>query len=235
MITVRFNFHSCFTVELDSHIFIFDYYKSADKKDCLKKLDNNKQTIFFASHRHGDHFSKDIFEYRSYFKDVRYVLSDDIWMKNSEEEIDFVKPNSSYKFGDVEVVTLKSTDEGVAFLIKTEGKCVYHAGDLHWWYWEENGAEYVRTWGEKYIKEIEKIKNEDIDVAFVLLDPRMKSGYGEGMSEFLKRVPKAKNVFPMHMWGAYSLINDYLKTNEGKVYKDKLFVISEENEEFIIE
>ena len=37
--------------------------------------------------------------------------------------------------GSVQVETLKSNDEGVAFLVTAEGRTIYHAGDLNWWYW----------------------------------------------------------------------------------------------------
>ena len=32
---------------------------------------------------------------------------------------------------------LKSTDEGVAFLVEVNGVVIYHAGDLNWWHWDE--------------------------------------------------------------------------------------------------
>ena len=38
--------------------------------------------------------------------------------------------------------TLKSTDEGVAFLLNYIGNTVYHAGDLNLWVWKEESREY---------------------------------------------------------------------------------------------
>ena len=35
-----------------------------------------------------------------------------------------------------EIRTLRSTDEGVAFVVHYAGKTIYHAGDLNWWHWE---------------------------------------------------------------------------------------------------
>ena len=34
------------------------------------------------------------------------------------------------------IASLKSTDEGVAFVVWAEGHSIYHAGDLNWWHWE---------------------------------------------------------------------------------------------------
>ena len=56
------------------------------------------------------------------------------------EEVTSMKAHESLVYGDgdgaVRIRTLKSTDEGVAFLVEAEGKSIYHAGDLNWWYWE---------------------------------------------------------------------------------------------------
>lgn len=44
--------HSCFVVEIEDCIFVFDYYKGK-----LPEFDKNKRIIFFVSHSHGDHFN----------------------------------------------------------------------------------------------------------------------------------------------------------------------------------
>ncbi len=36
-----------------------------------------------------------------------------------------------------EIRTLRSTDEGVAFVVHYAGKTIYHAGDLNWWHWKK--------------------------------------------------------------------------------------------------
>lgn len=42
--------HSCFVIEIEDCIFIFDYYKGE-----LPKFDKDKRIIFFVSHGHNDH------------------------------------------------------------------------------------------------------------------------------------------------------------------------------------
>ena len=66
--------------------------------------------------------------------------------------------------------TYESTDEGCAFLVRAEGRDIYHAGDLHWWHWigepeEENAA--MKT---GFIRQIDKMEDRNMDLAFMLLD-----------------------------------------------------------------
>ena len=52
-----------------------------------------------------------------------------------------VSPNQSYAVDDLLITTLKSSDEGVAFLIEAEGSVLYHAGDLNWWHWDKENSD----------------------------------------------------------------------------------------------
>ncbi len=65
--------HSCFVIEIEDCIFIFDYYKGE-----LPKFDKDKRIIFFVSHGHNDHFNPNIYQYAEYNPYVTYVLSDDL-------------------------------------------------------------------------------------------------------------------------------------------------------------
>lgn len=65
--------HSGFAVELENHIFLFDYYKGE-----IPKFDPKKSIVVFASHVHHDHYVEEIFELREQYPDVHYVLSSDI-------------------------------------------------------------------------------------------------------------------------------------------------------------
>ena len=128
--------HSCFSVELDNCILLFDYFEGS-----IPKFDNNKKIYVFSSHSHHDHYNKSIFDLRKIYSDVTYILSDDIKVNKSNDVI-FVKPDENIYVDSLEIKTLKSTDIGVAFIINVEGKSIYHAGDLNWWHWEgENTVE----------------------------------------------------------------------------------------------
>ena len=131
--------HSGFAVELENHIFLFDYYKGE-----IPKFDPGKGIVVFASHVHHDHYVEEIFELREQYSDVHYVLSSDIRRsakkfleeKQIEAQVSFLGIHQELELGEVRIQTLKSTDVGVAFLVECEGRTIYHAGDLNWWHWE---------------------------------------------------------------------------------------------------
>ena len=103
---------------------------------------------------------------------------------------------------------------GVAFLIEDNEKLIYHAGDLNDWVWEEESDAYNTEMTANYRKQIrllaEKLKHREIDVAFVVLDPRQEKDYDRGLCYFLESIA-AKQVYPMHYWDTPSIIDTFLK------------------------
>ena len=67
------------------------------------------------------------------------------------------------------------------------------------WYWEGEPDEDNRQMTSMYRAEINKIKGDHFDVAFVPLDPRQESHYADGMIYFLDNID-CKNVYPNHYW-----------------------------------
>lgn len=72
--------HSGFFVELEKSWFLFDYYRGQ-----IPTLPKGKDGYVFVSHRHVDHFNKEIFKLTEKQKDIRFILSDDIWEKRIPE------------------------------------------------------------------------------------------------------------------------------------------------------
>ena len=79
---------------------------------------------------------------REQYQEVYFVLSDDIPKKYDAPDVIWVSSDVKVTVAGCEITCLKSTDEGVAFLVKCGEKTVYHAGDLNWWHWEEESATY---------------------------------------------------------------------------------------------
>ncbi|NMA67748.1 MAG: MBL fold metallo-hydrolase, partial [Clostridiaceae bacterium] len=79
-VQVRYLHHSCFLIEINNSVFIFDYYKD----ECCGKrsLENgvfvpedfkDKENIFvFASHKHHDHFNPVIFSWSKMLPQIQY-------------------------------------------------------------------------------------------------------------------------------------------------------------------
>ena len=132
--------HSSFLVEMEQAALLFDYFEGK-----VPEIEADKPLIVFASHRHSDHFSAEIFRLAEKHPKIWYVLSDDIWKQRVPkpwlERTCFVGPKTELSLMEnvglpVVIRTLASTDEGVAFLIEAEGKRIFHAGDLNNWVWE---------------------------------------------------------------------------------------------------
>ena len=236
---VTYLYHSGFAVELEKHIFVFDYMKGK-----LPDWDGRKEIIFFASHKHPDHFVMDIFQWFGKYENLRYVLGSDIKLSDKYLECNGVDPcvktvitnagkNRTLELGDVKIETLRSTDEGVAFIVCTEGKTIYHAGDLNWWHWEGEADSWNTLMEKDYKKQISLIDGRHFDVAFVPLDPRLEWAYGLGMQEFLEHTD-TDHVFPMHMWDDYRTIDKYKKSDKGRQYADKVMEISRPGQEYAL-
>ena len=131
----------------------------------------------------------------------------------------------------IEIISLKSTDAGVAFVVKAEGRSIYHAGDLNWWHWEGEPYPFNENMEKDYKKEIDRIHGMHFDAAFVPLDPRLGKAYGWGMDYFLENT-RADKVFPMHMWEKYEWIGAYKKTLEGHRHAKQIVDIEEPGQEF---
>jgi len=224
--------HSGFLMEWDSCYWLFDYYKGE-----LPELKKDKKLYVFVSHNHRDHFNPVIFQLYESHHDITYILSSDVKLKHKEfpeigitkEKIDemmnkiiFVKPSTRYELNDNEgnriiLQTLKSTDCGVAFLLSYNGKSTYHAGDLNLWLWEGDSKQESNNMTANFQREMEHLKEMEIDFAFVPLDPRQEKFYDQGM-EYLLHTAKIKYVFPMHFWGKAEIIQQFKQSRTTDPY-----------------
>lgn len=205
--------HSGFLVETPDKYLLFDYWKGE-----IPSLNYKKKLYVFASHVHHDHYVKDIFKLENQCESVKYILSFDIERSNDwkkAEQVYFLDANESVEIDDLQIKTLCSTDEGVAFLVKTDDYTIYHAGDLHWWHWPGDPEGDNQRRKETYQKEIDLLEGEKIDCAFVVLDPRQEEAGSWGMEYFLKHV-ESRYVFPMHCWEKYEIIKDFKEKNDTK-------------------
>lgn len=223
---VTYLYHSGFIVEEADTVLVFDYFKGD-----LPDFDKNKEIYMFASHRHYDHFKKKIYKWKDYYPKITYILSDDIPSKKYMDHTVFIGPDSEREIGSIKVRTLKSTDEGVAFFVRFKGKTVYHAGDLNWWHWEEEGNVYNEMMKRNYQYEINKIAGAHIDVAFVPVDPRLGDQFYYGL-DWLMRHTYTDYVFPMHFWEKYEVCEQIRELPEAAGYRNKIADITTEYQVF---
>ena len=218
--------HSGFCVECENVVFIFDYYKGE-----LPEFERKKKIYVFVSHVHFDHFTKKIFTWNLIFPDITYILSDDIPKGDNKGKILRIEPDEEIDVDGIHIQTLRSTDEGVAFFVSAEGKKIYHAGDLNWWHWEEEGTAYNLEMERAYKQEIKKIKGQKIDVAFVPADPRLGSAFYYGIDWFMRQTD-TECVFPMHMQEEYEINDRLMKEAVTKNYRNKIMHIEHCSQQF---
>ena len=227
---VTFILHSGYFVELDSCCLLFDYYQGEIPR-------SQKPLYVFASHHHEDHFSPEVFKEARPGRQVHFILSSDIFQSRVPEELRemalFVKPYETYELEGLRLATLKFTDDGVAFLIECGGRRFYHAGDLNCWVWEGAPKWQNDQMKEAYKNELKLLEGKAIDVAFVPLDPRQDADFDLGMRYFFEAAG-AEHVFPMHMWGDYTVVPLFKSTPTYREYAPRVMDVKEPGQVFEI-
>ena len=227
---VTYIHHDGFLVECRDRYLLFDYYQGE-----IPEMDPEKPLYVFASHRHGDHFVPDIFLLAEKYSKIHYILAKDIWISRVPEALRGQTVRMGWRkreeLDGMGIRTLKSTDEGVAFLVEVEGTAVYHAGDLNDWRWNEESPQWNEAMHQKYIKGIACLEGERIHCAFLPLDPRQEEWYWLGLDKFMKNVG-AEVVFPMHFWEDFDVIRRLKAEACSEGYRHRIMEITRRGEEF---
>ncbi len=237
--------HSGCLIEWETSYWLFDYHRGE-----IPEMDPAKKVFVFVSHRHKDHYNPNILRLSFHYPDIVFVLSSDIrTAKNDglkmgipEKTLDgiiFVKPSEEYELSDADgerivLKTLKSTDRGVAFLLQYKGKSVYHAGDLNLWVWKEESKQYNNNMTALFQREMEKLKDVPIDIAFAPIDPRQGEWYAKGV-EILLNTAAIRYLFPMHFWDKPSLIRQFKQDHTASINHAEVMDISQDGQTWELE
>ena len=218
--TLRYIFHSGFLLETERCILIFDYWM--DPANVMKPYidpSGSKHIYVFASHFHEDHFTKEIFEWKNNnpFTDYTYILSKDILKRRraKKEYADvWMAKGAVWEDENIKVTATGSNDSGVSWIVETDGKTIFHAGDLCNWYarfladgvpegeiYSEEFGEYINPVAEEKrflgeLKDIHKITGT-FDLVMFPVDGRIGNGYTLGGRQFIERF-KVGMFVPMH-------------------------------------
>lgn len=182
-------YHSGILIETEKQQMFFDAIS-----DVEKMIDPAKSVCFFVTHAHGDHYVPQIFAYQG--NRTNYIISNDVVCESIENLI-FVEPNQNYHLDDMEIITYESTDKGVSFLVKTEGKVIFHSGDLNWWHWENSTAKDQKEEEVNYKRIVDEIEDLYIDYAFVPVDHRLGGAYYYAAKYFLD-TKNVGSLIPIH-------------------------------------
>jgi len=217
-------YHSGFAVRTAKHFLIFDYWKSTPKNAGLEAgvIDpaflSKDNVIVFASHRHSDHYNREILSWGQKISKLRLILSSDIPARAGAV---MMEPGQRQILPDISVETFASNDEGVAFLVHVDGLCIYHAGDLNWWHWEGEPEAYNIGMEKSYKEQIDHLNGKSVDIAFVPVDPRLEAQYAWGI-DYLMRTADVHNVIPMHFGRDSSVLERLLNDPISEKYRDRI-------------
>lgn len=217
-------YHSCYAIESDNFVIIFDFYKDLSGKGIIEQLLTTDKSLYvLSSHSHYDHFVRQILKWRDQRADIKYIFSYDILengMAKKEDAI-FLNKLDTYKDDILEIKAYGSTDLGISFLIKAEGKTIFHAGDLNNWHWsEESTAEEINEAEKFYLSELNTLANDvkHINLAMFPIDPRLGKDYMKGAQQFVDTI-KTDIFAPMHFGGAYAKANAFAEYAQSKGVK----------------
>lgn len=217
MINLTYIFHSCFSLETESCLLVFDYWM--DPSNVLPNIllrNKDKHIYVLASHFHPDHFNKEIFGWKKQYKSITYILSKDILKHRRAEKGDadvWMAKGSMWQNEDMKVTATGSNDSGVSWIVNIDGKCIFHAGDLCNWYArflseEKESAEIVNQECEginplaeekRFLGELKDIRKhtDSFDLVMFPIDGRIGNGYTLGARQFISRF-RVHLLVPMH-------------------------------------
>ncbi len=192
--------HSGWAIKTKSALLVFDYWDNDTPPD-EKLLANGHirpgelkdiPTYVFVTHDHGDHFDRQILDWKSDIPGITYIFG---FEPQSGDGIVTMPPRTQQKIGPLTVTTIQSDDAGVGFAVEVDGLTVFHAGD------HSNNTPEMKD--NPFFPEIDFLAEKGIhpDISFFL------NMYGCGSSNpeaFQKGIfyavdkLKIKSVLPMH-------------------------------------
>lgn len=213
---ITYIYHSGFVVETEGCILVFDFWK--DPAGVMPGvLESDKPLYVFSSHFHEDHFDRSILGWKEKKRDITYILSKDIlkhYRARREAADVWLAKGGSWEDGNVRVWATGSTDSGVSWIVETDRRRLFHAGDLNNWYARFLTADFkgglvhspdfdkdVDPLHEEKmflgeLKDIGKI-TDSFDIAFFPVDGRTGNNYTKGARQFIGRFNVGLFV-PMH-------------------------------------
>ena len=192
--------HSGWALKTKSALLVFDYWDNDAAPD-EKRLANGHirpealkdlPVYVFSSHEHGDHFDRQILDWRKQIPGITYVLG---FEYEPSEGIVSLAPRSQRKIGPLTVTTIRANDSGVGFAVQVDGLTIFHAGD------HSNNT--LEMEGNDFFPEIDFLAEKRIrpDISFFLnmygCGSTNPEAFQKGIFYAVDKL-KIKSVLPMH-------------------------------------
>ena len=213
---ITYIYHSGFIIEYEKATIIVDYFKDSADEIVHRSLNSFPEKLYvISSHWHPDHFNKEVLKWKNERPDIQYIFSKDILKKKlaTPNEADYMIKGDVWQDENIRIIALGSTDVGISFLIETEDKKVFHAGDLNNWHWdEESTPKEIQASERHFLREIKALYNEtnDLDAAMFPVDCRLGKNYMRGAEQFVDLL-RIGIFIPMHFGDTYYEANAFKK------------------------
>ncbi|HZJ56629.1 MAG TPA: MBL fold metallo-hydrolase [Clostridia bacterium] len=211
---IYYLYHSGFAVKYRDNLLIFDYYSDESESGLRglkagtisrKDLRDADKVFVFVSHSHEDHYNPVIYDWKEINEDIHYFLSFEVDAPTRNLRYHNMHPYEEYNSDTISVRTYGSTDLGVSFVASIDGLNIFHAGDLNCWYWYyESTPQELEEDEASFLREVDRIGDVSVDIAFFPVDPRLREYYYMGGEYFIKRL-KPKVFIPMHFGTEYEI------------------------------
>ncbi len=219
--------HSGWAIKTQDHILIFDYV--GQNEESLSKVINpaevnRKKVLVFVSHDHPDHYSSAIFNWSKSINDINYILG---WKLEMGSRCLCLGPREKKSLDGLDIWTIKSTDEGVGFLVKVDGLVIFHGGDHACW----GGSIDSFSREIDYLARVE----DKIDIVFLALaagNGQRSESITRGIFYAIEKL-RPKVMFPMHAGGKEYLYKEFAQEAEKKNLKTKVCYCLNRGDELI--
>ncbi|WP_018337235.1 MBL fold metallo-hydrolase [Butyricimonas synergistica] len=218
-------YHSGFALLDEGGTVIIDYYKDSADRPLTgvvhgELLSRPGKLYVLASHVHADHFNPEVLTWKEMRSDIQYLFSKDILENGKAGLLDacYLDKGNVWTDGVLEVEAFGSTDAGVSFLLRWDGKTIFHAGDLNNWHWkEESTEEEVREAERAYFDELDALarRTDRMDLVMLPVDPRLGEDYMLGAKQFVDKF-RVDRFVPMHFDDAYDKANAFREYAESR-------------------
>ena len=232
---VTYIYHSCYALDFDDCCVMIDFYKDAPDGWVKNHLSSLKKPLYvLCTHSHADHFNKEVITWKESVANIHYIFSEEL-LQSKQTHIDdavYLKKTETYSDERITIQAFGSTDIGGSFLIKKEGKNIFHAGDLNNWHWnEEVSKAEALSYENNYLCELELLAEnvEHLYLAMFPVDPRLGKDYMCGAKQFVSRIG-TDYFLSMHFGEQYDKANAFQPF--AAEHKCKFLTLSHQGQSF---
>ncbi len=218
---VWYLFHAGWAVKTSSALMIFDYLVDTGKPE-QRSLSNGfvdpneikDQNVFvFISHGHGDHFDKNVLEWKKVIPSITYIFG---WQaQEAEGHHAFGEDRVSKSIGPLKVKNIFHNFDNIpesAFLIEVDGLTIYFSGD----HGNSPGA-----LNPVYKDNIDYMALQSKEFDLVFLSIFGSPTYGGELYAIDKFKPRV--MLPMHYWGRESDAKNFVSLAQPKFPKTEFW------------